>query len=163
MQYSNDKKVKFYIEQLRLEELSDLQRDGIYLITGEESEMTYFQVEELFNTSDWLEGVIVDVDDIIDYLNKKYSNKPFFEYLKIQLSELKKKGIYAVDLDSDYDILKTYTYDQYLDYVKSYYEDICDSDEEYSSNVSFETFLEDYTDENISLIDDLLQCDFIDC
>lgn len=32
MQYSNDKKVKFYIEQLRLEELSDLQRDGIYLI-----------------------------------------------------------------------------------------------------------------------------------
>ena len=93
MQYSNDKKVKFYIEQLRLEELSDLQRDGIYLIPGEESEMTYFQVEELFNTSDWLEGVIVDVDDIIDYLNKKYSNKPFFEYLKIQLSELKKKGI----------------------------------------------------------------------
>lgn len=163
MQYSNDKKVKFYIEQLRLEELSDLQRDGIYLIPGEESEMTYFQVEELFNTSDWLEGVIVDVDDIIDYLNKKYSNKPFFEYLKIQLSELKKKGIYAVDLDSDYDILKTYTYDQYLDYVKSYYEDICDSYEEYSSNVSFETFLEDYTDENISLIDDFLQCDFIDC
>lgn len=74
-----------------------------------------------------------------------------------------KKGIYAVDLDSDYDILKTYTYDQYLDYAKSDYEDICDSDEEYSSNVSFETFLEDYTDENISLIDDLLQCDFIDC
>lgn len=163
MQYSNDKKVKFYIEQLRLEELSDLQRDGIYLIPGEESEMTYFQVEELFNTSDWLEGVIVDVDDVINYLDEKYSSRPFFDFLKIQLADLKKKKIYAVDLDYDYDILKTYTYDDYLDYVKSDYEDICDSDEEYSNNVSFEEFLEDYTDENISLIDDLLQCDFIEC
>lgn len=163
MQYSNDKKVKFYIEQLRLEELSDLQRDGIYLIPGEESEMTYFQVEELFNTSDWLEGVIVDVDDVINYLDEKYSRRPFFDFLKIQLADLKKKKIYAVDLDYDYDILKTYTYDDYLDYVKSDYEDICDSDEEYSNNVSFEEFLEDYTDENISLIDDLLQCDFIEC
>ena len=125
--------------------------------------MTYFQVEELFNTSDWLEGVIVDVDDVINYLDEKYSRRPFFDFLKIQLADLKKKKIYAVDLDYDYDILKTYTYDDYLDYVKSDYEDICDSDEEYSNNVSFEEFLEDYTDENISLIDDLLQCDFIEC
>ena len=163
MEYTLNKKTKFYLELLKLEELSDLQRDGIYINHGEDSEMTYFQVEELFNTSDWLEGVIVDVDDVINYLDEKYSRRPFFDFLKIQLADLKKKKIYAVDLDYDYDILKTYTYDDYLDYVKSDYGDICDSDEEYSNNVSFEEFLEDYTDENISLIDDLLQCDFIEC
>lgn len=41
MEYTLNKKTKFYLELLKLEELSDLQRDGIYINHGEDSEMTF--------------------------------------------------------------------------------------------------------------------------
>lgn len=54
------------LESLRMVDLEILQRDGLYINADED--MSQSDVEKLFESSDWCEGITAYVEEIVTYL-----------------------------------------------------------------------------------------------
>lgn len=67
----NKKEYNEHMELLKLKGLEQLQKDGIYLkpwYIDEEDCMDQQQLQQLFNSTDWKDGVTAFYQDIIKYL-----------------------------------------------------------------------------------------------
>ena len=67
----NKKEYIEHMEQLKRKGLEQLQKDGIYLKPGyidEEDCMDQQQLQQLFNSTDWKDGITAFYQDIIKYL-----------------------------------------------------------------------------------------------
>ena len=71
---NNKKEYMECMEELKLKGLEQLQEDGIYLkpwYIDEEDCMDQQQLQKLFNSDDWLNGVTAFYQDIIKYLGEE--------------------------------------------------------------------------------------------
>lgn len=70
----NKKEYIEHMEQLKRKGLEQLQKDGIYLkpwYIDDEDCMDQQQLQKLFNSDDWLNGVTAFYQDIIKYLGEE--------------------------------------------------------------------------------------------
>ena len=70
----NNKEYIEHMEQLKRKGLEQLQKDGIYLkpwYIDDEDCMDQQQLQKLFNSDDWLNGVTAFYQDIIKYLGEE--------------------------------------------------------------------------------------------